>query len=166
MAAMVGGAEPNSNIKNAALAVKGERIAWIGPAAEGRTRAAAQNLPIHDAQGLWVTPGLIDCHTHLAYGGNRVEEFEKRLCGVSHEEIERAGGGIQSTVQATPAATHQQLHPSAAVRAERLMAEGGTTIEVKSGYGLELDTERRLLAVARDLGTALPVSIRKTFLRL
>lgn len=166
MATMVAGTEPYGNIKNAALAVKGERIAWIGPAAEATLKAAAQNLPIQDARGLWMTPGLIDCHTHLVFGGNRVEEFEKRLCGVSYEDIARAGGGIQSTVQATRAATHEQLHASAAIRAERLMAEGVTTIEVKSGYGLELDAERRLLEVARDLGAELPVSIKKTFLGL
>ena len=163
---MVAGAEPYGNIKNAALAVKGERIAWIGPAAEARVRASAQNLPIQDASGLWMTPGLIDCHTHLVYGGNRVEEFEKRLCGVSYEDIARAGGGIQSTVNDTRAATAGELNAAAVARAKRLMAEGVTTIEVKSGYGLELATERRLLEVARDLGTQLPVSIAKTFLGL
>jgi imidazolonepropionase len=166
IATMVAGAEPYGNLTNAALAVKGDRIAWIGPAAEAETRAAAQSLPLDDARGLWMTPGLIDCHTHLVYGGNRVEEFEKRLCGVSYEDISRAGGGIQSTVQATRAATHEALHQSAAVRAKRLMSEGVTTIEVKSGYGLELASERRLLEVARDLGNELPVSIKKTFLGL
>jgi len=163
---MVAGAEPYGNIKNAALAVKGERIAWIGPAAEARVRASAQNLPIQNAAGLWMTPGLIDCHTHLVYGGNRVEEFEKRLCGVSYEDIARAGGGIQSTVNDTRAATAGELNVAAVARAKRLMAEGVTTIEVKSGYGLELATERRLLEVARDLTTELPVSIEKTFLGL
>jgi imidazolonepropionase len=166
IATMVEGAQPYGNLNDAALAVKGERIAWIGPAAEAEVRAAAQNLPIQDAQGLWMTPGLIDCHTHLVFGGNRVEEFEKRLCGVSYENIARAGGGIQSTVQATRRATHSQLHASAALRAERLMEEGVTTIEVKSGYGLDLDAERRLLEVARDLGKQLPVSVKKTFLGL
>ena len=165
IATMVEGAEAYGSIKNAALAVTGERIAWIGPAAEAKLEAAAQNLSVHDAQGLWMTPGLIDCHTHLVFGGNRVEEFEKRLCGVSYEDIARAGGGIQSTVQATRGATHAGLLTSAAIRAERLMEEGVTTIEVKSGYGLELDAERRLLEVARDLGE-LPVSIKKTFLGL
>ena len=163
---MVAGAEPYGNMKDAALAVKGERIAWIGPAAEGARKSAALDIPIHDARGLWMTPGLIDCHTHLVYGGNRVEEFEKRLCGVSYEEIARAGGGIQATVQATRAATHRQLHASAAARAKRLMSEGVTTIEVKSGYGLELAAERRLLEVARDLGAELPVTIKKTYLAL
>src|SRR5271156_2858398 len=166
IATMVAGAEPYGNIRDAALAIKGERIAWIGPAAEGQARAVAQNLPVQDARGLWMTPGLIDCHTHLVYGGNRVEEFEKRLCGVSYEDIARAGGGIQSTVQATRTASHAELHRSAALRAHRLMSEGVTTIEVKSGYGLELDAERRLLEVARDLGKELPVSIKKTFLGL
>jgi imidazolonepropionase len=166
VATMVAGAEAYGNLKNAALAVKGERIAWIGSAAEAKSRAAAQNLPIEDARGLWMTPGLIDCHTHLVYGGNRVEEFEKRLCGVSYEDISRAGGGIQSTVQSTRAATHEELRRSAAVRAKRLMSEGVTTIEVKSGYGLQLASERRLLDVARDLGSELRVSIKKTFLGL
>ena len=163
---MVAGAGPYGNVKNAALAVKGERIAWIGPAAEGARKAAALGIAAHDAQGLWITPGLIDCHTHLVYGGNRVEEFEQRLCGVSYEDIARAGGGIQSTVRATRAATHEELRASAAVRLERLMAEGVTTIEVKSGYGLELDAERRLLEVARGLGADLPISITTTFLGL
>jgi imidazolonepropionase len=166
IATMVAGKGPYGNIKEAALAVKGERIAWIGPAAEGYARALGQGVPVQDAQGLWITPGLIDCHTHLVYGGNRVEEFEKRLCGVSYEEIARAGGGIQSTVLATRAATHQELRASAAIRAQRLMAEGVTTIEVKSGYGLKLDAERRLLEVARDLESLLPVTIKKTFLGL
>jgi imidazolonepropionase len=166
IATMVAGAQPYGNLRNAALAVKGERIAWIGPAADARRKAAALSVPVQDAPGSWMTPGLIDCHTHLVYGGNRVEEFEKRLCGVSYEDIARAGGGIQSTVQATRAAAHAELHASAALRAGRLMAEGVTTIEVKSGYGLELAAERRLLEVARDLGTELPVSIKKTFLGL
>ena len=166
IATMVAGAEPYGNIKNGALAVKGERIAWIGPAAEGLREAKANGIPIHDAQGLWLTPGLIDCHTHLVYGGHRVEEFEKRLCGVSYEDIARAGGGIQSTVQATREATHQELRASATIRAKQIMAQGVTTIEVKSGYGLELAAERRLLEVARDLGQELPVSIKKTFLGL
>jgi imidazolonepropionase len=166
IATMVAGAEPYGNLENAALAVKGERIAWIGSAAEAKSRAAAGSIPVEDARGLWITPGLIDCHTHLVYGGNRVEEFEKRLCGVSYEDISRAGGGIQSTVQATREATHEELRKSAAVRAKRLMSEGVTTIEIKSGYGLDLAAERRLLEVARDLGNELPVSIKKTFLGL
>jgi len=166
IATMVAGAEAYGKIENAALAVKGERIAWIGAAAEGRARAAAQGLAIHEAHGLWITPGLIDCHTHLVYGGNRVAEFERRLCGVSYEEIARAGGGIQSTVRDTRAAGNAELSASARIRARALMAEGVTTIEVKSGYGLDFATERRMLEVARDLGAELPVSIKKTFLGL
>ena len=163
---MVAGGEPYGKLKNAALAVKGERIAWIGPAAEARLRAAALDVAIEDCKGRWITPGLIDCHTHLVYGGDRVEEFEKRLCGVSYEEIARAGGGIQSTVNATRAMDPGALSASAAVRARRLMSEGVTTIEVKSGYGLELATERRMLEAARGLERDLPVSVKTTYLGL
>jgi imidazolonepropionase len=163
---MVPGTRPYGNFNDAALAVKGERIAWIGPASEARSRAAAEDVPVEESQGRWITPGLIDCHTHLVYGGNRVEEFEKRLCGVSYEDIARAGGGIQSTVNATRAATADALRASAAVRARRLMSEGVTTIEVKSGYGLELGAERRMLEAARQLELELPVSIKTTYLGL
>ena len=162
---MAGGA-PYGSIYDAALAVKGERIAWIGSAAEGRRRALAQQVAIRDAEGLWITPGLIDCHTHLVYGGNRVEEFERRLCGASYEEIARAGGGIQSTVRETRAAGVEALYQSALKRLKCLMAEGVTTIEIKSGYGLELAAERRLLEVARELGEKLPICVKKTFLGL
>ncbi len=110
--------------------------------------------------------GIDRLHTHLVYGGNRALEFEQRLCGVSYEEIARAGGGIQSTVEATQTAAPQELLASAAVRAKALMAEGVTTIEVKSGYGLDLAVERRLLEAARSLGNELPVTIEKTFLGL
>ena len=166
MATMVPGPQPYGNLRDAALAIAGERIAWIGAASEGRARAAANNVPLEDATGLWITPGLIDCHTHLVYGGNRVEEFERRLCGVSYQEIARAGGGIQSTVNATRSATRQSLRESAAIRAQRLMSEGVTTIEIKSGYGLELATERRMLEVARELGRELPLSVTTTYLGL
>jgi imidazolonepropionase len=151
---------------DAAIAVQGERIAWIGAAAEGRRLAGAQGIAAQELGGVWITPGLIDCHTHLVYGGNRVAEFEQRLCGASYEEIARAGGGIQSTVNATRAAPRDELYRSAAARLARLMSEGVTTIEIKSGYGLELAAERRLLEVARELGEKLPVSVRTTFLGL
>ena len=160
------GTQPYGIMDNAALAVKGERIAWPGPDAEGRRLAQAQGISIRDAEGMWITPGLIDCHTHLVYGGNRVAEFEQRLCGVSYEDIARAGGGIQSTVQATRSSSREALYGSARARLVRLMAEGITTIEIKSGYGLELAAERRMLEVARDLGEKLPVSVKKTFLGL
>ena len=160
------GAEPYGRIQNAALAVKGERIAWLGAAEEGRRLAQAQGAPIRDVRGQWITPGLIDCHTHLVYGGNRVAEFEQRLCGASYEEIARAGGGIQSTMRETRAATQDSLYESALTRLQCLMAEGITTIEIKSGYGLELTAERRSLQVAQRLGENLPVSVKKTFLGL
>jgi imidazolonepropionase len=166
IAAMVAGAEPYGKLDSDALAVKGERIAWLGSTAEAEQLAAAQDIPVEDCRGLWLTPGLIDCHTHLVYGGNRVAEFEQRLCGVAYEDIARAGGGIQSTVGATRAAGADALLASAALRAERLMSEGVTTIEVKSGYGLELPTERRMLETARQLERTLPVSIKTTFLGL
>jgi imidazolonepropionase len=164
--ATMSGAGPYGSIQDAALAVKGERIAWLGAAEDGRRLAAAQGASIHDVRGQWITPGLIDCHTHLVYGGNRVAEFEQRLCGASYEEIARAGGGIQSTMRETRAATKESLYQSALARLECLMAEGVTTIEIKSGYGLELATERRSLEVARQLGETLPISVKKTFLGL
>jgi len=166
IATMRTGGRAYGELPDTALAIKGERIAWLGPTAEGRRLAANNNIDVQDLQGFWITPGLIDCHTHLVYGGNRVAEFEQRLCGVSYEDIARAGGGIQSTVRATRAASAAALQESALVRLRRLMAEGVTTIEIKSGYGLELSAERRLLEVARDLGERLPVSVRKTFLGL
>jgi imidazolonepropionase len=166
MASMVAGGEPYGKLGSDALAVQGERIAWIGSAAQARQIAAAGDIPIENAEDLWITPGLIDCHTHLVYGGNRVAEFERRLCGASYEDIARAGGGIQSTVNATRAADTASLAASAAVRAKRLMAEGVTTIEVKSGYGLDLATERRMLEAARALSRELAVTVCTTFLGL
>jgi imidazolonepropionase len=164
--ATMAGAAPYGRLDDAAVAIKGERIAWIGSAAEGRRLAQSQGAAIGDAEGLWITPGLIDCHTHLVYGGNRVEEFEQRLCGVSYEDIARGGGGIQATVRATRSATNEALYESARARLECLMMEGVTTIEIKSGYGLELAAERRLLEVARNLGEKLPISVQKTYLGL
>jgi imidazolonepropionase len=165
LATMVAGAVPYGARPGAALAVRGERIAWIGAAAEARARARAQGVPVEECGGRWVTPGLIDCHTHLVYGGDRVEEYEKRLCGVTYEEIARAGGGIQSTVAATRAADTLTLRSQSLRRLRSLLAEGVTTIEVKSGYGLELATERRMLEVARSLEKE-GVSVRTTYLGL
>ena len=145
IASMVAGRTPYGKLQEGALAVKGERIAWIGAAEDARARARDRGIPIEEAEGFWMTPGLIDCHTHLVYGGNRVAEFEQRLCGVPYEEIARSGGGIQSTVNATRRADVASLAATAAIRARRLMAEGVTTLEVKSGYGLDLATERRML---------------------
>jgi imidazolonepropionase len=166
LATMTPGAAPYGSLPNAALAVRGERIAWIGAAAEAQSRAQTNKTPIRDGSGLWITPGFIDCHTHLVYGGNRVEEFEQRLCGRSYEDIASNGGGIQATVRATRAATAEQLYESAFTRLKSLMAEGVTTVEIKSGYGLELTAERRLLEVAQRLGSTVPISVQKTFLGL
>lgn len=164
--ATMAGTQPYGSLQDGALAVKGESIAWVGASDEARRMAQAQGLPVREAHGQLITPGLIDCHTHLVYGGNRVAEFEQRLCGASYEEIARAGGGIQSTMRDTRAATKQSLYASALTRIECLMAEGVTTVEIKSGYGLELGAERRLLEVARELGERLPLTVRKTFLGL
>ena len=148
-------------VENAALAARGGRIAWIGPAAEMPAFDATERV---DLAGRWVTPGLIDCHTHLIYAGNRAHEFELRLAGASYEEIARAGGGILSTVRATRAATEAELLEQALPRLEALMAEGVTGIEIKSGYGLETETEARQLRAARALGSLRPVSVATTFL--
>jgi imidazolonepropionase len=166
IATMVEGGDPYGAMSDAAIAVRGDRIAWVGPTRDALSRAKSQGARVHDASGLWMTPGLIDCHTHLVYGGDRVAEYEMRLKGASYEQIARAGGGIQSTVTATRAATFDELTASAQLRARRLMAEGVTTLEIKSGYGLELATERRMLEVARQLGRELALSVRATFLGL
>ncbi len=153
-------------VPDAAIAVKGERIAWIGTAATARAQASARGAALREMNGLWVTPGLIDCHTHLVFGGNRALEFEMRLNGATYEQIARAGGGIQSTVEATRAASDVQLQESALRRAQQLAAEGVTTLEIKSGYGLELQQELRMLRTARALQSQLPISVQTTFLGL
>lgn len=161
------GAEPDGYgaIRDAAIAVgHGGHIAWIGrradlpPGGERATRA------VYDGGGAWVTPGLIDCHTHLVFGGDRAEEFERRLKGESYEEIARRGGGIRSTVTATRAAGDDALYAAAARRLGRLMEEGVTTVEIKSGYGLDTENEVKMLRVARRLGRVLPVDVVTTFL--
>src|SRR3954462_10927247 len=149
-------------IARGALLTEDERIAWAGPddALPPRLHVDAE----HDLDGALVTPGLVDCHTHLVYGGNRAREFEQRLQGATYEEIARAGGGIRSTVAATRAANDEQLYASALRRAGTLMAEGVTTLEIKSGYGLSLEHEARCLRVARRLGTELAVTVTTTCL--
>ncbi len=166
LASMVPDAGPYGTMRDAALAVAGERIAWIGPDREARELARAQRITTLDASGLWLTPGLIDCHTHLVYAGNRAGEFERRLLGASYEQIARAGGGINATVSATRAASDVELHAAALERAASLCREGVTTVEIKSGYGLELESELRLLRIARGIGDALPLEIKTTFLGL
>lgn len=148
-------------IEDGAVAVRDGRIAWIGPVAQMPALDAAERI---DLAGRWITPGLVDCHTHLVYGGNRAQEFELRLQGASYEEVARAGGGIVSTVKATRVASQDELVALALPRLDALIAEGVTTIEIKSGYGLDTATEARQLRAARALAAERPVSVVTTFL--
>lgn len=150
-----------SIIEDGAMVTAGSLIEWIGPRAELPPGDYGQT---HDLQGAWVTPGLIDCHTHTVFGGNRSGEFEQRLQGVSYAEIAAAGGGIASTVRATRAASEDELFESSRKRLRSLLRDGVTTVEIKSGYGLDLANERKMLRVARRLGQELPVSVRATCL--
>jgi imidazolonepropionase len=154
--------DPRETIDDAAIAVEDGRVAWLGAAAQMPAHYAT--WPREDLGGAWVTPGLVDCHTHLVYGGQRADEFAQRLAGVSYEEIARQGGGIVSTVRATRAASEDELFAQSAARLEPLLAEGVTAVEIKSGYGLELAAERKMLRVARRLGERYPVTVRTTFL--
>ena len=149
-------------MEDAAIASRGGRIAYLGPDAD--LPADAKTDIEVDCRGRLITPGLVDCHTHIVYGGNRAAEFEQRLAGASYREIAEAGGGIVSTVRATRAASQEALVSAALPRVERLMAEGVTTIEIKSGYGLDRETEGRMLAAARHLGRLRDISVRTTFL--
>ena len=151
-------------IDEAALVVDGEHLLWVGEAAKLPADLLERCDVLHDAGGALITPGLIDCHTHLVYGGDRAHEFELRLQGASYEDIAKAGGGIASTVRATRAATAQELEQASAKRLRALMNEGVTTIEIKSGYGLALEHERKTLSVARALGCSHAVDVRTTFL--
>ncbi len=151
-------------IDRGALLVQGDTLSWVGPQTDIPGAWHGQVASEHDLGGALVTPGLIDCHTHLIYGGQRAREFELRLQGASYEEIARAGGGIRSTVAATRAASDLALLAAAQRRVLALMAEGVTSIEIKSGYGLSLHDEQRCLALARQLGHKLPLTVRTTFL--
>jgi len=148
----------------AALAIKDGSIAWIGPHKSLPADAAEKALTVHDLDNAWVTPGLIDCHTHLVYAGSRAREFEMRLNGATYEEIARAGGGILSTVEAVRAASQEMLYDQSLCRLKALQAEGVTTVEIKSGYGLETATELKMLEVARQLGRDCQVTVCPTFL--
>ena len=147
---------------DAAIAVRGGLIDWVGPASD--LPASSRDLPRHSLGGRCVTPGLIDCHTHIVHGGNRAVEFEMRLNGASYEEVARAGGGIVSTVSATRGATEADLLTDALRRVDALMAEGVTVIEIKSGYGLDIETELRMLRVARAIGERRAIRVITTFL--
>ena len=161
LATMEAGGNAYGAIENAALAIRDGRIAWLGPMSGLPDINATETRRI---EGRWLTPALIDCHTHLVFAGDRAREFEQRLQGVSYEEIARAGGGINSTVNATRQADPASLLNSARRRLDALMKEGVATIEIKSGYGLDRDTELAMLAVARTLGKQTGVSVVTTFL--
>jgi imidazolonepropionase len=150
-------------VESGAIAARQGRIVFVGPEDElpSALRAAERTV---DCEGRWITPALIDCHTHIVYGGDRAREFELRLGGATYEEIAREGGGILSTVRATRAASEDDLIRSALRRLDALIAEGVGTVEVKSGYGLDLETERKSLRIARALAKQRNVTIRTTFL--
>ncbi len=156
--------EPWGLIERGAMVTAGDAVVWVGALSDMPASVTESVANEHDLGGACVTPGLIDCHTHLVYAGSRAREFELRLQGVTYEEIARAGGGIRSTVAATRAATEDELLALAIPRARALMSEGVTTIEVKSGYGLSEMDEARCLRVARKLAEILPLTIRTTFL--
>src|SRR5215469_6053087 len=149
-------------VERGAVAAKDGRIAFAGSAADLPTGWDARHRVALD--GRWVMPGLVDCHTHLVYAGERAHEFERRLAGASYEDIARAGGGIVSTVKATRAASEDDLVRTSLPRLDRLLAEGITTIEIKSGYGLDLKTEMRMLQTARRLAQEREIDVVTTFL--
>lgn len=146
-------------IANAAIAVTAGKISWIG---EQQDAPAAND--VIDANGQYLSPGLVDCHTHLVFAGSRAHEFEQRLTGLSYEEIAKQGGGILSTVKATREASFEQLLELALQRANQLLSEGVTSLEIKSGYGLDTETEIKMLKVARAVGEQLPINVKTTFL--
>jgi imidazolonepropionase len=156
--------EPYGALRDGALAVRDGRIAWLGSRSELPGTPTALSREVRYADGAWMTPGLIDCHTHLIFGGERSGEFELRLQGATYEQIARAGGGILSTVRTTRQASEEDLLESARRRIQCLRAEGVTTVEVKSGYGLTVESEVRMLRVARRLGREEPLDIQTTFL--
>jgi imidazolonepropionase len=163
LATMTDGANSYGAIKNGALAISEGKIAWLGEKTN-LPKYDEKSLQIIDGKGKWLTPGLVDCHTHLVYGGNRANEFEMRLQGKSYQEIANAGGGIISTVSATRKASESQLLASALPRLTTLHQQGVTSIEIKSGYGLDTLNEIKMLKVAGQLAEKLPVTIKRTFL--
>ncbi len=149
-------------VEHGAVAARDGRIVYAGPESE-MPATLAQDERI-DCEGRWITPGLIDCHTHLVHAGNRANEFEMRLAGATYEEVAKAGGGIVSSVKSLRAASQDELVAQSLPRLDALIAEGATTVEVKSGYGLDLENEQKSLRAARQLGGKRPVTIRTTFL--
>lgn len=163
LATMTDGGNSYGAIENAALAVSQGKIAWVGKESE-LPHFDRNSVQVIDGNGAWLTPGLVDCHTHLVYGGQRANEFEMRLQGASYEEIANAGGGIVSTVAATRDASETELFDAALPRAKALFEQGVTTLEIKSGYGLNTETELKMLSVAQKISQALLITVRKTFL--
>ncbi len=164
IATMVAGPVPYGAIEAGALAVRDGRILWLGRSADLPPALTGPSTIVHEAAGGWITPTLIDCHTHLVFGGDRAAEFEARLAGESYESAARRGGGILSTVRATRAATEAELIESATKRLARLMADGVRLVEIKSGYGLTLESELTMLRAARALGRAHGIEVRTSFL--
>lgn len=162
--ATMDGQTPYGIVEDGALAVKDGRIAFVGRRTDLPAQPDQVADRVEDGDGNWMTPGLIDCHTHIVYAGDRSDEFELRLNGISYEEIARRGGGIKSTVAATRAASENQLFAESLPRMQGLIAEGVTTVEIKSGYGLDLATETKMLRVARRLGQHCGIRVKTTFL--
>ena len=164
VAMMITGAQPYGLLESGAVAIQDGRIAWVGLTADLPESYPQRCKTIQDCQGRLVTPGFVDCHTHLVYGGNRAKEFEMRLNGASYAEISQAGGGIVSTVTATRNASEDDLYAQSAPRLEAIMDAGVTTVEIKSGYGLNVRDELKMLRVARRLGQDYPIEVITSFL--
>ena len=156
--------EPYGAIPDGAIATVGDHIAWVGRRTDLSGPPDKLARSVTSLNSAWITPGLIDCHTHLVFGGHRAGEFEQRLKGESYEAIARRGGGILSTVEATRAASETDLTVAATSRLASLYAEGVTTVEIKSGYGLDLDTELTMLRAIRRVGDIFPGTVKGTFL--
>lgn len=161
IATMRAGGVAYGAIENGAIGIEEGRIVWVGPESDLPSRVNCKKISLN---GRWLAPALIDCHTHLVFGGDRAGEFEQRLGGVSYEEIAKAGGGIMSTVNATRDASQDELAKSAAIRLHSLSREGVATVEIKSGYGLDVDNELKILRVARSLAGASGISVSTSFL--
>lgn len=155
---------PYGMLSPGAIAIKNGKIAWLGTMSELSSAPDTLATVVHDVKGRCITPGLIDCHTHLVYAGNRYTEFEMRMQGKSYTEIAQAGGGIRSTVKATRDVSEDELFDLSLMRAKALCDQGVTVVEIKSGYGLNLETELKMLRVARRIGQVLPLTVKTTFL--